>query len=259
MELRTRPGQHNEEGPQRLPGRAPFGMGARARETVQLPTWVVDEVLAPAKPIAFRLVVMLFRHGWDQVGPDGRRRVWWRGTVPELSRLIGASKPHVIEAERHLAAAGFLTIHERTGTRAPHAISAPVDRPTGNNLLPVAEPESAHHDDDLLIPFSPSGREEITTTTPAARETICDRFAAYGVTSPPAWLARFGPARCEEVLDHFESLSPERFTNPPGFLYRLLTSGQRFPPRTATYDPGSFEAQKARYLGGRLGHVVKYK
>lgn len=218
-------------------------------------------MLAPAPPVAFRLVVMLFRHGWPHVGAGGGRRVWWRGTISDLSRLVGASKPHVLAAERRLSESGFLTVHAPTRARSPHAISAPVDPPTGNKLLPGPEAEFPQHADDLLISTSPSVSEGITTTTPAATsDTICYRLAEFGVTDPAAWIDRFGAERCEAVVEHFETLGPERFTNPPGMLYHLLTSRQRFGPRVRVENPdAAVEERYARWLGGALGHVVRYK
>jgi len=69
---------------------------------MQLPDWVVDEVLAPAKPVAFRLVVMLYRHGKPLVDRNGDRRTYWRGSTQQLARLIGASKRALLQAEAEL-------------------------------------------------------------------------------------------------------------------------------------------------------------
>jgi hypothetical protein len=95
---------------------------------VELPDWVVDEVLAQAKPSAFRLVVMLFRHGRPQVGHQGERRVYWRGSKQQLARLIGASKRSLDEAERELVSLHFLTVHTPVAARFEHAISVPLER-----------------------------------------------------------------------------------------------------------------------------------
>jgi hypothetical protein len=224
---------------------------------VELPDWVVDEVLAPAKPIAFRLTVMLYRHGRPVAGRQGERRVYWRGTLAELSRLIGASKPHLIEAERYLAGVGFLRVHERTHNQAPHAISAPLDRPeAGNKLLPALEAKNTPHGGGDPDPSLSQREEEITTTTTAAREIICDRLAELGCTTPDAWIARFGPARCEAALALCGTFDGIR--NPAGLVFTLLTSGQplRAPPVPAEDD---FEARKRKYTTGAWSGVARYR
>ncbi len=69
---------------------------------MELPDWIADVVLARAKPVEVRLILALYRHGKPQVGGGGDRRVYLKASMQELARMAGATKPHVIEAERAL-------------------------------------------------------------------------------------------------------------------------------------------------------------
>lgn len=234
-----------------------------ARETVELPTWIVDEVLAPAHPTAFRLVVMLYRHGSQVTGAGGERRVYWRGSTIELARLIGVSKPHLLRAEHWLAERRFLTLHKRQDHNAPHAISAPYDRPSGNSLLPPSASIFDTYDDDLdPDPVSDQDRIKNTTTTRASSTkkavTICNRLAAIGVSIPERWLDNYPHTRIETALAILDNTDPASITNPPGFLHTLVTSRQplRKPPAPIP-SADTFEAQTERFLAGPLGRFVK--
>lgn len=247
------------DGSRAQPRRAPLGSPTKDQERVPLPSWVVDEVLAPAKPVVWRLTVNLYRHGWPQVAADGSRRIWWRGSIVELSRLIGATKPAVIESERWLAERGFLTIHRSTDARRPHALSVPADRPSGKKFLPLSEAETPQHGDDLLIHPLPDRDQEITTTTPDAEEAvkISYRLAAFGVSDPARWLAERGAARCTAALDYADTLDLSRFSNPAGFLrtvvYANRPPAQTLHTRVAPAD--DLEARKQKYLGGRFASL----
>jgi hypothetical protein len=69
---------------------------------MELPDWLVDGILSRAQPVEVRLLLTVFRHGSPQVGGAGERRVYLRASMNDLHRIAGASKPHVIEAERTL-------------------------------------------------------------------------------------------------------------------------------------------------------------
>ncbi len=250
-----------DEGPATLndsgaAGRVPFGTPTRSRSDTTIPSWVIDEVLASATPVVRWLVVILHRHAWQATSAHGSRVLWWRGSFAELSRLTGASKPHLIAAEKYLSERDYLTIHTRTDVRKPHTISVPLDRPSGNKLLPLPEPNPALHGDDL-DPLTDRRYEKIITTTTAEEAvTICDRLSAYGVTRPAAWMKAAGPARCTEALDYLESLDPARITNPAGFLYRLVHHAEAPPrpfARAAAVD--SLEDRKAKYTGGLAARI----
>ncbi|MCC6266349.1 MAG: hypothetical protein IT300_02175 [Dehalococcoidia bacterium] len=256
---------HGEQAPRReLDGspparRAPLGSPSRDREYVPLPSWVVDEILAPAKPVVWRLTINLYRHGWPQVAADGSRRIWWRGSLIELARLIGATKPAIIESERWLADRGFLAVHRSSDPRRPHSLSVPADRPSGKKFLPLPEAETAQHDGDLLISPLPKEDLENTTTTPAAPEEaavrISYRLSAYGVTAPERWLAERGETLCTAALDYLDTLDASTFTNPAGFLRTLVYSPRPLPLARSPMSPGpapadDLEARKRKYLGG---------
>lgn len=137
---------------------------------MELPDWVVDDVLRPATPAAFRLVVFLFRHGRQVVDTNGDRRCYWRGSSAELARLVGLSKRHVLAAEHYLAETGFLAIHNTTRPNAPHAISARYDRPStegGYFLSPPGEADFVDHGDASSTPDRSSIPIDSTTTTSA--------------------------------------------------------------------------------------------
>lgn len=224
----------------RTPPRRPPAM-------TNIPDWVIDEVLQPAKPIAFRLVVLLFRHGRPVVDANGNRRVYWRGSTQELARLVGASKPHILAAEHQLEERGFLVLHKRTHNNAPHALSAPVERAGGNNLLPLSDSDFDTYG-DAIAPDPPIREDEsIITSSNDPAVTICNRLAAYGVTTPERWLREFDRERIAIALDILDEAADTRTVhNPGGFLRSLITT--RAPlrrPVLAAED--SFEARKRRY------------
>lgn len=236
---------------------------------MELPDWVVDEIIRPATPVAVRLVIILYRHGRQVVDSSGSRRVYWRGSTAELARLTGVSKRHLIAAEHYLADASFLTLHNQTRPNAPHAISARYDRPEtqgGYKLSPLAESENPHHGDDAsnTDPFDQITEEPDTTTTTQAAVTICNRLTDWGVTSPLRWLAQFGTERVTAALAAFEAEHASDARNPAGFLYTLLTSPEttstlfaRSRATTPAPEDDAYEAQKRRFLSGPLAHVIK--
>lgn len=231
---------------------------------MELPNWVVDEVLIAAKPTAFRLAVMLYRHGSPRVGADGERRVYWRGSLQQLARFAGASKRSVIDAERELTDAGLLAVHQATRPNSGHAISAPIDRRSGADFAPRSEAESLPHGDDQREPFSQDD-PGITTTTPEEAEQILHRLTDLRVTNPAGWIARFGAERCDVALEILAANRRRGYEprNPAGFLHTLLTSSQPLdrPPKyyPAAVVSTSLEARKEKYLGGAWGHLAKHQ
>lgn len=247
------------------PGRVPFGTPTRGRTNVEIPAWVLLEVLAPAKPSAFRLGVMLYLIGKPVTTSAGERRLYWNGSQQELARRIGVTKPHIIEAEQYLAAAGFLQIHRPNKPGAPHGLSVPTGEAghnslPGHNLLPASEPVfPTHGDDDLQIPVEPGGRFNTTSSKAARGEavTICNRLADYGVTAPEAWLRRAGPERCTAALDYLDGVGIDGLTNPAGFLHGIV-HGRAAVPKAPPKKParGSLEEPIALY-GGSLGKPIR--
>ncbi len=234
---------------------------------MELPNWVVDEIIAPAKPVAVRLVLHLYRHGRPVVGADGSRRVYWKGSAASLARVCGVSRFRLIEAEAELVEAGFLTVHEPNRAGASHAISAAYD--LSQNVTPSRIQDGTHDGDDPDPDPDPDPERDpsslagpTTTITQVPREAgvsrIVTALANAGVSSPNAWLAQFGADACDAVLGHLERVDPGAVKNPAGWLYRLLQSpGLTVPPTRS--GPASFEARKERYAGGAWASVVKYR
>jgi len=229
---------------------------------VELPNWVVDEVLLTAKPTAFRLAIMLYRHGRQVVDGDGNRRVYWRGSLQQLARLTGARKQALIDAQLELAAAGLLALHETLKPNSGHAISAPYDRPGGTNFVPPFSFETPPHGDVKEEPPSHQDNLSPTTTTPGPEEAvrISDRLAELGVSHPRQWLIQFGADRCDTALAILADNRRRGYQprNPAGFLHSLLTSSQPLERPPERYDPNSFLSRKEQYTGGRFGHLATW-
>lgn len=231
---------------------------------MELPNWVVDDVIAQAKPVPVRIVVMLFRHGRPLVGYDGGRRVYWRGTTQEFARLVGVSKRALIEGERWLVEAGAIVQHARVHERAPHAISAPFDRPSGDNLSPLFESAIGTHDG--VSPNSHSDPRSVDSNTIDSRAvTICHRLRELGVTDPERWLASFGADRAEAAAVAAESA--EGIRNPAAYARYLLDKGaerdalaslglEHYDEAPEDRDERIARSQRERYLGGALGHLI---
>jgi hypothetical protein len=259
---------------------------------VNLPDWLVDEVLAGAKPAAFRLAVVLHRHGSARVDARGARVLYWRGSLQSLGRLAGLSKPALIEAELWLDEMGALRRHGRVEARAPHAVSVAVDLPFavggkkggsdfgdgggGKNFLPASEPESARSGKNFLpaceaksathggggdldpLPGVDGYLISTTTNTPGAVR-ILDRLAALGVSDPEGLVAEFGAGRCEAAAAVAEGQMG--LSNPAGFAVSLLRSRRRLRvPLAAQGGGGAVERGDAervrayrREHGGSVG------
>jgi len=216
-------------------------------------------MLLTARPTAFRLAVMLYRHGRQAVDGHGNRRVYWRGSLQQLARLTGARKQALIEAQRELTEAGLLTIHATLKPNSGHAISAPYDRPGGTNFVPPFSFETPPHGDVKEEPPSDQDNLSPITTTPGPEEAvrISDRLAEVGVSHPRQWLGRFGAERCDTALAILADNRRRGYQprNPAGFLHTLLTSSQPLHRPPDPYDPDSLLARTERYTGGRFGHL----
>ncbi len=233
---------------------------------MELPDWVVDEIIAPANPAAVRLVLHLYRHGRPVVGGDGNRRVYWKGSQTALARVCGLSRFRLIVAEAELVEAGFLTVHQPNRAGAAHAISAAYDLSLLVTPLRLGNGTHGGDDPDPDPERDPSSLAGPTTTiTQVPREAEVSRIvtalANAGVTSPNAWVAQFGADACDAALAHLERVDAVVVRNPAGWLYRLLQTPGLTAPSSRPSAPAaeSFEERKRRYTGGALGAVVKYR
>lgn len=197
---------------------------------MELPDWVVDNVLVQARPTAVRLAVMLYRHGRPQVDRAGNRRLYWRGSLQALARLTGCSKRSIVDAQRELVELGLVRVHAPNRHRAPQGLSVPC----GANFSPHAESEVRTHDDDQEIDRSSLSREDqvpITTTESGADFALVEELRELGVTSPEEWLRRWGSDRVDAALAYLEDRRAAGYVarNAPGLLYTWLCSGGPLP------------------------------
>ena len=228
---------------------------------MELPDWIVDQVQPQTSPTAFALMVRLFRHGRQVAGGDGSRRIYWRGTRPQLARLTGASKRSVDEALAQLEERGFVRVHQPIGMHKPSGFSAPFELSTGATSAPLFEAVGAHHGDgqDLTPPLSVKRTDP--TTTPTAREergAVSASLAAAGVTDPERWIHTWGEERCAGALAMLDAAARvSTIQNGPGLMRTWLANNR--PLTQPAGDVDRVEELKRRYLGGPLGHVVRYR
>jgi hypothetical protein len=175
---------------------------------MELPDWIVDEVLVGAKPTAARLIVIMFRHGDPTVDRDGLKRSHWRGSLQSLSRIVGCSKRSLLEAEGELVAQGFLKVHGKTAYHSLHSISVAVSKPqVGDKLSPTVVSKSPTHDGDANHhPTSPVSAVIITTRSRAEEDEICSRLDGFGVSFPRRFLASHGFETCLSACDELDRL-----------------------------------------------------
>ena len=230
---------------------------------MDIPDWIVDEILAGAKPTAFRLTVLLLRHGRPVADHDGNRRIYWRGSLQSLARLTGVSKRSLLDAERELVESGFLVVHNKTERNSQHSISVPLMRQQDRdergrvgeaNFAAPSEPEFRTHDDDVITGQELTSSDHIITTSEGAKsEPILSRLAAHGVTDPRSWIAMYGPHQCVAACDDLDRLLDDEYErdlhshrisgyeteaawrstqirNPAGLLRSMLTSRSAFRP-----------------------------
>lgn len=221
---------------------------------MELPDWLVDEILTPANPTAFRLAVMLIRHGRPVTG-EGGARVYWRGTRQQLARLVGASRPALATAEAELIERGVLDVHRPESRRDGFSVSLALINPR-QDFCP--SPESADAPigaaDHPILPRYWEVRNTTTTTTTANAWTADEvanlrgELAATGARDANAWLRLFGPERCHRALYQLEKAAARSdIHNPAGFVYRLLSNGRDLPPAEPVRD--DLEERKRRYGG----------
>ncbi len=240
------------------------------------PEWVIQHVLYRASPVEGRLLLALFLHGKPVVGADGSRRLYWRASNERLSRAAASSMRGVMEARKTLAEDGVITVHESQRHKTPGAISAPVSAPARvaiddteeeswvatvatqqirrvATIATQAESEVAHIDDD---PYTPSSSEERSgSSTPSL---ILGELAELGVLNPAAMVKRYGEQHCLQALEQFRAIDASHVRNPAGLLHHLASTPS-LPYRAVNTSEDPLEAAKRRFLGGRLGHLVRYR
>lgn len=247
---------------------------------MDIPEWVAEYVLERASLVEGRLLLALFLHGKPVVGGDGARRLYWKASNDDLLRGAKCSRQGMIDARRALEQDGVLTVHKSSRHKTPSAISAPVERPEwglideedsaawgltirphtesvdasrGLTIRPQSRFKSAHHDDD---PSTPTLSGEISGSSSSS--PILGELAEIGVTNPEAMVKRFGEQHCRQALDQFRAIDAGSVRNPAGLLHHLAsTPTTPYGAVQTSEDP--LEAAKKRFLGGRLGHIVRYR
>jgi hypothetical protein len=190
---------------------------------MDVPDWIVDDILAGAKPTAVRLTILLLRRGSPQVDRNGNRRIYWRGPLQSLARIVGCSKRSLLDAEHELVDIGFLTVHGKIFHNAIHALSVPLSRPQrGANFASPAEPENRTHGGGAGWGNAQAEEDEIfeadprtTTSAPAPGQAlstdpggeIFSRLVAFGVDAAAArlWLRVYGDAMCAEACGRLDN------------------------------------------------------
>ncbi len=232
---------------------------------MEIPDWLVDDVLTPANPTAFRLAVMLLRHGRPVAG-NGGGRVHWRGTKQQFARLVGASKPALAAAEAELVERGVLSVHRPENRRDSYSVSLALWDQRQHSCHPPESEDAPIAAADHPIHKGLRGDRITGTTTPAPWtaeeiENLLGELAATGARDANAWLRLYGPERCNRALYQLERAETRsQIRNPAGFVYRLLSNGRDLPEAAPIHD--DLEERKRRYLGGfpatvfgRLGQV----
>ncbi len=191
-----------------------------------IPNWVVDEVLVGASPTAFRLAIMLARHG-TRVTENGRQEVQWKGQKQSLVRLVGASKTAIMEAQRELCEADLLQVTEPEQARGCFRLTLLLDKsPQNSGPVPEPEPDLSDHDADE---YQQGSAAEFINIMNIPREHIRERLLFHGVVGADGWLKKFGPVLCMHAILAVEADERSEIMNPAGWMYRALTSG-RLPP-----------------------------
>jgi len=208
-----------------VPASAPLG------GVMEMPDWIVDDVLVGAKPAAFRLVVFLFRHGRQVTDhATGGRRVYWKGSHQSLCRVVGVSRRSLIDAEAELVEAGVLAVHAKTRPNALHAVSLPYDAPKGGaKFAPVLEADCPPHSGgvDHLKERSSFSSVASDTTTTTARSRVVEVMERLGVTRPASTVSRFGAGLCMAALLELDAANGrKRIENPAGYVFQLLVGGR---------------------------------
>lgn len=181
---------------------------------MELPDWIVDDVLVGAKPASVRLVISLFRHGHTVTdNRTGGQRAYWKGSHQSLCRVVGVGRTALIEAEAELAERGALVVHAKARPKDPHAVSAPYDRPsTSLKFGPVGESDFPPHDGGVEIKDLSLALARTITTIPSREKHVITALLGYEVSTPKKWVSRFGVIACERAIANLRTIE-ERAAN----------------------------------------------
>jgi hypothetical protein len=237
---------------------------------MDLPDWVVDDVLPHRRHAAAMLVICLFRHGSPRV-IEGERRVYLalprggHGTGPQtLAGRAHVSKRALDAAIDELMETGLLIDHQATRWGVAGGLSFPVDRPARSGFIgrslaenwpergatsaPLRGATSAPHFESERgatsaphhggggrssdLPWDHDRQIFRTTTNARARaEALAGELIDLGVNEPNRWLDRYGNEAVDLALARLELVAPfDPAWTLPGSPHRFQPKGVRNAP-----------------------------
>lgn len=115
---------------------------------MEVPDWIIDEVVPRYGPHTAMLIFAIFRHGKDDVDPRcGCRRRKIKTTLERLGLMAGIRKRTAQYALNDLVDDGFIDLHTATNVRSSRAYSAHYDRA----ICPRLGVHDMHPTDDLGV------------------------------------------------------------------------------------------------------------
>lgn len=232
-------------------------------DTIQIPEWVIDEVLPYRRHAATMLIIAMYRYGSPLVDPEtGARLVSVRMPRRQLAKLARLSERSLDRAITDLVALGELTQHvsplensaatltwpvdharvpisraAKLSARGAAKLAAPIVSTVPPNLPPLVGGGGGPDPD--TDPDQGSEIPDPTTTTRA--RAIARDLAVLTITEPEDWIARFGIDAVADQLDALEAQHPfgwriedwhgklraAGIRNPAGLLWKRLEAAER--------------------------------